>query len=350
MQRPAKPFTPVRFRLQPPIKKKLAMKKILLTGAAGFIGSNVIFSLLDHGYKILGIDNLNTYYDVKFKKNRLERLKSHLNSKNFQFIKLDIADFSSLHDSVKDFQPDLIINLAAQAGVRYSLENPKTYIESNINGFFNVLEIAKNMNIRNVIYASSSSIYGNSKDTPFNEESTKIQPISLYAATKASNEIMAKSYAYNFNMQLVGLRFFTVYGPEGRPDMAYFSFTNKILNDEKITIFNQGKMSRDMTYIDDIVNGVVASINYIKTLDNSSHEVFNLGNENPVSVMKLIDFISNTLDKKYTFEFKDQNTEVDITFANIEKARTLLNYKPQISFEEGMTNFLNWHKGYKTNK
>ena len=322
------------------------MKKVLITGVAGFIGSSVAKKLLDGNHDILGLDNLNNYYDISYKKNRLEKLNSNDNHKRFNFLEIDIADELSLKNAVREFKPDLIINLAAQAGVRYSLENPQAYISSNIHGFSNILQIAKDLDIKNIIYASSSSIYGNSLDTPFAENLQNIKPISLYAATKASNELLADSYAYNFNMRLIGLRFFTVYGPAGRPDMAYFSFTNKIDNNEKLTIYNQGKMSRDMTYIDDITSGILSSIKYIETLENHSHEIFNLGNENPISVMQMVEFISNSLNKPYKHEFKDLNTEVDITFANIDKAKKYLGYNPQTSFEAGMSNFISWYQQY----
>jgi UDP-glucuronate 4-epimerase len=324
----------------------IRMKKVLITGVAGFIGSNLAKKLLGDKYIILGVDNLNNYYDVTYKKNRLKDLSTNKNFKNFNFLEIDISDEYSTRNACNEFRPDLIINLAAQAGVRYSLENPNAYISSNIKGFSNILEIAKDLNIKNIIYASSSSIYGNSSVTPFVEDMQDIKPISLYAATKASNELLANSYAYNYNMKLVGLRFFTVYGPAGRPDMAYFSFTENIDNDKKITIYNKGRMSRDMTYIDDITNGIVSSINYIDTLDPHSHEIFNLGNENPISVMQLVEFISKSLGKSYINEFIDLNTEVDITYANIDKAKKYLGYKPQTSFETGMNNFISWYQNY----
>ena len=212
--------------------------------------------MLNH--KVYGIDNMNPYYDINLKQDRL----NDINSNDFIFTNIDISNSDQTLKFISKIKPDLIINLAAQAGVRYSLENPKSYIDSNVSGFSNVLEAAKQNSINKVIYASSSSVYGNSKDIPFTEKTQNLNPISLYAATKLSNELIAGSYSYNFGMKLVGLRFFTVYGPFGRPDMAYFGFTEKINNNQKITIYNQGKMSRDMTYIDDIVQGIVNIIDF----------------------------------------------------------------------------------------
>ncbi|MBL33037.1 MAG: hypothetical protein CMD79_04080 [Gammaproteobacteria bacterium] len=317
--------------------------KILVTGAAGFIGSHLCKKLLDLDHDVFGIDNLNNYYDVSFKLLRLDRL----NSSRFSFNEIDISDNEKLLPYISNIKPNLIINLAAQAGVRYSLENPKAYFDSNIVGFGNILESARINNVKKIIYASSSSVYGNSKEIPFCETLKGLSPISLYAASKFSNELIAKSYSYNFGISLIGLRFFTVYGEYGRPDMAYYSFTEKIKNDEQITIYNKGKMSRDMTFIDDIIDGINRSIIYINDNENIDNEIFNLGNNNPVSVWDLVNYISNFLNKDVNYTYMDLNTEVDITYANIEKAKEYLGWIPKTTFEDGMNKFLSWHSRKK---
>ncbi len=315
--------------------------KILVTGAAGFIGFHLSKALIHLNHDVYGVDNLNNYYDVNLKKLRLK----NLNKPSFIFNEIDIADSKKIISYVSSLKPDLIINLAAQAGVRYSLENPRAYVDSNIVGFGNILESARVNGIKKIIYASSSSVYGNSKEIPFSEDFSNLMPISLYAASKLSNELIAKSYSYNFGINLIGLRFFTVYGEYGRPDMAYFGFTEKIKNDEQLTIYNKGKMSRDMTFVDDIVRGIIGSIEYIIENDGIDNEIFNLGNNSPVSVWDLINFISNYLEKNVDFVYQNLNTEVDVTYANIDKAKKILGWKPQISFEHGMDKFLNWYLG-----
>ena len=313
--------------------------KILVTGSAGFIGYHLSKKLIDSNHEVFGIDNLNDYYDVNLKKSRL----SNLNNVRFKFEEIDISNNEEIVKYISSVKPNLIINLAAQAGVRYSLENPKVYIDSNIVGFGNILEAARLNKVNKVIYASSSSVYGNSIETPFSEDSKNLMPISLYAASKLSNELIAKSYSYNFGLNLVGLRFFTVYGEYGRPDMAYYGFTEKIKNDQQITIFNEGKMSRDMTFIDDIVRGISCSIDYIMDNNKIDNEIFNLGNNNPVSVWDLVNYISRYLDKDVDFKYQNLNTEVDITYANINKARKIFGWEPKTSFEEGMDSFLKWY-------
>ena len=313
--------------------------KILVTGAAGFIGYHLCRKLIDLNHEVFGLDNLNNYYDVELKKIRLLKLA---NSK-FTFNEIDISHKDKTFSCISSIKPNLIINLAAQAGVRYSLENPKAYIDSNIVGFGNILEAARVNNVNKLIYASSSSVYGNSKETPFSEDSQNIKPISLYAATKLSNELIAKSYSYNFGLNLIGLRFFTVYGQYGRPDMAYYGFTEKINNEKQITIYNEGKMSRDMTFVDDIVNGIIGSVTYIMDNDEVDNEIFNLGNNSPVSVWDLVNYISNYLQKDVNFIYQNLNTEVDITYANIEKANKFFGWKPDTTFEDGMNKFLEWY-------
>ena len=341
MQRPAKPCTPVRFRLQPP----RVMKKILITGVSGFIGAHLALKLLSLGNKIIGIDNLNEYYDVNLKKHRLNKLKKY---DSFYFFNSGIESFEEVNGIFLDNKPDIVINLAAQAGVRYSLVNPKSYIDSNILGFHNILECSKLINPERVIYASSSSVYGDSTKVPFAENDLTDQTISLYAATKKSNEQFAYAFSHNFNIPTIGLRFFTVYGPMGRPDMAYYLFTEKLINNEPIVIYNKGEMSRDMTYIDDIVTGIEGSI----SIDLSSNEsrIYNLGNSNPVPLNKLINFLEGYCSKSFLREYKEINTEVKTTFANIQKSKRELGFLPKTNFETGMTNFLDWYFKFKGTK
>ena len=253
---------------------------ILITGAAGFIGFHLAKSLLDEQYEIIGFDNINNYYDVSLKYARLEILSKY---KNFKFIKADLADENSVNNVFKTYKPDIAVNLAAQAGVRYSIDNPKAYIDSNIIGFFNVLEACRHYPVKHLIYASSSSVYGNQKKTPFSVDDNVDRPISLYAATKKSNELMAFTYSHLYKIPATGLRFFTVYGPFGRPDMAYFGFTNKIFAGEPIKIFNNGDMLRDFTYVDDIVTGIknILPCPPQKDENEDQYKVYNIGNNKP---------------------------------------------------------------------
>ena len=336
MQRPAKPYTPVRFRLQPPSK----LNTFLITGTAGFIGFHLAEALLKKNHLVVGVDNLNEYYSKSLKINRLNKLKLF---KNFKFEKLDIKNINKLHRTFKDHRPDYVIHLAAQAGVRYSSINPDAYIDSNIIGFYNITKCIKEFPCRRFIFASSSSVYGASKHIPFEESDSVNQPLSLYAATKKSNEILAHAFAAETSQETVGLRFFTVYGEQGRPDMAYFKFTHSIFNEEPITLFNKGAMARDMTYIDDIIFGILQSISLdLKFLD-IPFEIFNLGNNTPVSTLDLLDFIAGTLNKKPIIEHQSASSEVEITWANLTKSKKLLNYSPRIKFEEGMQRFISWY-------
>jgi len=319
-------------------------KVVLITGVAGFIGSATAKSLLEEGHTVIGVDNLNHYYDVSLKYKRLKILNSF---SGFSFFESDIADKKKLKEIFSKSQPSTVINLAAQAGVRYSLENPYAYLDSNLIGFFNVLENVKSFEVERLIFASSSSVYGNSLETPYNTDSKTDNPISIYAATKKSNEVMAFAYSAICKIPIIGLRFFTVYGPMGRPDMAYYKFTNMIANNEEITIYNQGKMSRDMTYIDDIVNGISACLKFNKFKNNPYYEVFNLGNNSPVSTWKLLNFIESYLDLKANYKFEDSDIEVKETWADISKSIESLKYRPNVGFETGMTNFLDWYKSNK---
>jgi len=253
---------------------------ILITGAAGFIGFHLAKSLLDEQYEIIGFDNINNYYDVSLKYARLEILNKY---KNFKFIQADLADENSVNNVFRTYKPDIAVNLAAQAGVRYSIDNPKAYIDSNIIGFFNVLEACRHYPVKHLIYASSSSVYGNQKKTPFSVDDNVDRPISLYAATKKSNELMAFTYSHLYKIPATGLRFFTVYGPFGRPDMAYFGFTNKIFAGEPIKIFNNGDMLRDFTYVDDIITGIknILPCPPLKDENGDQYKVYNIGNNKP---------------------------------------------------------------------
>ena len=271
--------------------------KILVTGVAGFIGYHLCKSLLEDDYEVLGIDNINDYYDPKLKLARLEQLKPY---KNFKFEKVDIADRDSITQSFQTFNPQKVVNLAAQAGVRYSLENPYAYMDSNLVGFLNIIELCRNNNVEGFIYASSSSVYGSNKKIPFSVEDRVDNPISLYAASKKSNELIANAYSHLYGLNTTGLRFFTVYGPWGRPDMALFIFTKNILEGVPIPVFNHGEMKRDFTYIDDIISGTRAAID-----SNYKCEIFNLGNHKSERLMDVVSLIELNLGKKAEIKFSD---------------------------------------------
>ena len=314
-------------------------EKIIVTGSAGFIGMHLSERLLNLGYNVLGIDNLNDYYDPCLKKNRLNLLKL---KKNFSFEKIDISELDNLDKVFKKFKPDKIVNLAAQAGVRYSIENPHAYISSNIQGFMNILECSKNHNVKGVIYASSSSVYGANKKLPFSVFDSVSKPMSIYAATKRANELMAHSYSSLYNLHTTGLRFFTVYGPWGRPDMAVYIFADKIMKNKTISVFNHGKMKRDFTYIDDIVDGILESINR-----NYFCEIFNLGNSKSENLLEVIHYIENCLGSKANIEYLDiqpgdvKNTSADILYSN-EK----ILFSPKTSIDVGIPKFIKWFKSY----
>ena len=328
---------------------------VLVTGVAGFIGSYVAHYLLERGDKVVGIDNLNDYYEVKLKKDRLERLgvKSKLSTstiyENFTFYHIDIANESSLEKLFIDYNFDVVCHLAAQAGVRYSLENPSTYIQSNIVGFANILELAKKSKIKHLVYASSSSVYGLNKKVPFSEKDNVDSPISLYAATKKSNELMAYTYSHLYNMPVTGLRFFTVYGPWGRPDMAYFLFVKAILNNEPIKVYNNGHMERDFTYIDDIVEGIIRVIDNKpkSTMDSPPYKLYNIGNSKPVNLLHFIETIEQSLGKKAIKQFKPiQAGDVTTTYANVDNLISDLGYAPKTQIDEGINKFIDWYLSY----
>ncbi len=319
--------------------KNKSKEKILVTGCAGFIGMHLCSKLLNDDYEVVGVDNLNDYYDIELKQNRLLKLKKF---KNFEFFQFDISNKNELEKVFKNFSFDKVVNLAAQAGVRYSLENPNSYINSNILGFMNILECCRYYNIKGLVYASSSSVYGGNKLIPFSVEHNVDSPISIYAASKKANELMAHSYNHLFGIRSTGLRFFTVYGPWGRPDMAMYIFTKKILKGKPISIFNKGKMKRDFTYIDDIINGVIASIE-----NNYECEVFNLGNSRSESLMEVVSILESNLGKKAIIEYEPlQPGDVKNTCADIEKSKDMLGFSPKTNIELGIELFVNWYKNY----
>ena len=314
--------------------------KILVTGAAGFVGFHLSRSLLNDGYEVLGIDNINNYYDPKLKLARLEELKPY---KNFKFEKIDIANRDILTQAFQSFNPQKVVNLAAQAGVRYSIENPYAYMDSNLVGFLNIIELCRLSKIEGFVYASSSSVYGGNEKIPFSTEDRVDNPISLYGATKRANELIANSYSHLYGLHTTGLRYFTVYGPWGRPDMAMFIFTKKILAGEPIPVFNNGNMKRDFTYIDDIITGIRSAIH-----KNYKCEVFNLGNNKSELLMDMIDLIKKELGKKAEINFLPmQPGDVSESFADTNYSEKKLGYKSTTSIKDGVPKFIKWFKEYE---
>jgi len=310
--------------------------KTLITGTAGFIGFHLANRLLNEGNIVIGIDMINDYYDVRIKNKRNEVL---LENPNYHFYKQDFSDFKKLDEIIKKEKPELIIHLAAQAGVRYSLTNPWAYAHSNYLGTLNIFESAKLNNIKRVLFASSSSVYGNNKKSPFSETDRTDTQISLYAASKKANEVLAHSYHHLYGIETAGLRFFTVYGRYGRPDLALFKFTKNILQDKEIEVYNNGEMGRDFTYVDDIVSGIIGIINK----EDLKYELYNLGGDNPVTLMKFIELIENHLGKKAKIKFLPmQPGDVKETYADISKARTDVGYEPKTKIEEGIKIFCDW--------
>lgn len=339
-------------------KISLNNKVILITGVAGFIGSNLAKNLYKtvKNITIIGIDNLNNYYDVNLKQERLEELSKY---KTFKFIKANLQDKELILNIFKQYQPQIVINLAAQAGVRYSLKNPDSYIESNIIGFFNILEACHHYPVEHLVFDSSSSIYGSNKKIPYSVEDKTDRPVSFYAATKKSNELMAYTYAKLYKIPITGLRFFSVYGPAGRPDMAYFSFTNKLVNNEDIQIFNYGNCKRDFTYIDDIVTGVIKVMQKTPDFDEDGvpYKIYNIGNNKPENLLDFVDILqqelirAKVLPKDYDFEQHKklvpmQPGDVEITYANVDDLIKDFNFKPQTSLREGLRAFAIWYKDY----
>ncbi|KJE27882.1 3-beta hydroxysteroid dehydrogenase/isomerase family protein [Geobacillus kaustophilus] len=321
-------------------------KTYLVTGAAGFIGMHLSKKLLEMGCKVIGYDNLNDYYDVTLKDSRLNILNKY---ENFTFHKADLTDKEYLAKLFAENKINVVINLAAQAGVRYSIENPDAYIQSNIVGFLNILEMCRHHQVDHLLYASSSSVYGANKKIPFSTEDRVDNPVSLYAATKKSNELMAHTYSHLYKIPTTGLRFFTVYGPYGRPDMAYFSFTKAIMEGKPIKIFNNGDMYRDFTYIDDIVNGVTKLIENSAALKNKElpYKIYNIGNNKPVKLIDFIQAIEHALGKKAIKEFYPmQPGDVYQTYADISDLINDVGFKPDTPIQEGIKRFVNWYIRY----
>ena len=345
-------------------KIDLKGKTILITGAAGFIGSNLVKELFNtvDDIKIIGIDNMNDYYDVSIKEYRLEEINK-LN-KNFIFIKGDISDKDTIDNLFNEYKPSIVVNLAAQAGVRYSITNPDAYIKSNLIGFYNILEACRHNEVEHLVYASSSSVYGSNKKVPYSTDDKVDNPVSLYAATKKSNELMAHAYSKLYNIPSTGLRFFTVYGPAGRPDMAYFGFTNKLLKGETIEIFNYGNCKRDFTYIDDIVEGVKRVMQGApdKKLGEDGlpippYAVYNIGNQNPENLLDFVDILqqelidAGVLPKDYDFEAHKklvpmQAGDVPITYADTTPLEKDFGFKPSTPLRMGLRNFAKWYKEF----
>jgi len=322
------------------------MKRLLVTGAAGFIGYHLAKRLLEEGYKLTGIDNLNDYYSLQLKKDRLEQL---IKLPNFEFIKMDFSNQKRTRSFFKKQSFDQIIHLGAQAGVRYSLENPQAYIDANITGFFNILEGCRCNNIGKMIYASSSSVYGNNNKLPFSENDHVKQPANLYGASKIANEAMAHSYSSLFGIQMIGLRFFTVYGPWGRPDMALYLFTKSILNGKPIQVFNQGKHTRSFTYIGDIIEAIhrLIKITEKKSTKLEKNEIFNIGGSNPVKLMHFIKIIENNLGLEANIKYLPlQKGDVKKTNSNNKKLESIIRYSPQTDIVTGIKNFIEWYKDY----
>ena len=335
-------------------------RKILVTGAAGFIGFHLCKRILQTDYFLIGLDNLNSYYDTRLKFGRLEELNnlSQDLKKDWIFKKIDLEDISLMNNLFKTYKPDVVIHLAAQAGVRYSLENPISYINSNLVGFSYILECCRNFPVKNLIYASSSSVYGGNTKTPFSEEDPVNHPVSLYAATKRANELMAHSYSHLYAIPATGLRFFTVYGPWGRPDMAPMIFTKAILSNTPIDIYNNGEMSRDFTYIDDVIESIVrlinkpakANINFDNFSPNpssswASHQILNIGNSNSINLMDFIKVLESQLGVKAKKNFKSmQPGDVKVTSADTTLIENLTGYKPNTPIAKGIEKFIKWYR------
>lgn len=323
----------------------------LITGAAGFIGYHLSKRLLEAGAKVIGYDNMNDYYDVSLKEHRLDGLTVY---DRFEFVKGDLADKETLENVFKDYNPDVVVNLAAQAGVRYSIENPDAYIQSNLVGFANILECCRHYPVEHLLYASSSSVYGGNEKIPFSTDDPVDRPVSLYAATKKSNELMAYSYSKLYGMKTTGLRFFTVYGPLGRPDMAAYKFALKIMKDEPIQIYNHGNMERDFTYVDDIVTGIYNILCNPPMPDSlgACYKVYNIGNHSPVKLMEFVSILEEKLGKEAKKEFLPmQPGDVLRTYADVSELMKDFDFKPDTSLEKGLGEFADWflkYYGYKS--
>jgi len=336
---------------------ELKYQKVLVTGAAGFIGFHLAKRLLDDNCQVVGVDNVNPYYDVTLKEARLQELKKE---RNFTFIKLDLAEGKQLQDLFTRTGFDVVVNLAAQAGVRYSLENPRAYVDSNLVGFVNLLECCRHHAVRHLVFASSSSVYGANTAMPFSVHHNVDHPVSLYAATKKANELMAHTYSHLYRLPCTGLRFFTVYGPWGRPDMALFLFTRAILQNKPIQVYNHGKMQRDFTYIDDIIEGVVRVMGRLPEANpdwsgdapdpgtsSAPYKIYNIGNNNPVELIKFIEVIEAALGRQATKQFMDlQPGDVVATYANVDDLMQDVGFKPATPIEDGVARFVEWYKQF----
>lgn len=343
------------------------MKTYFITGSSGFIGSNLAKRILNEEDNVLviGLDNMNNYYDVKIKEWRLAQLNKF---DNFKFIKGDLADKETVENIFKEYHPNIVVNLAAQAGVRYSITNPDAYIQSNLIGFYNILECCRNYPVEHLVYASSSSVYGSNKKVPYSTDDKVDNPVSLYAATKKSNELMAHSYSKLYNIPSTGLRFFTVYGPAGRPDMAYFGFTNKLINGETIKIFNYGNCKRDFTYIDDIVEGIIRVMKKAPEKKNGEdglpippYKIYNIGNSHPENLLDFVQILqeelirAGVLPKNYDFEAHKelvpmQAGDVPITFADTTPLERDFGFKPSTTLRDGLRKFAEWYKEFYMDK
>lgn len=342
------------------------MKTILVTGSSGFIGSNLCKRLLnEQDVKVIGLDNMNDYYDVKLKEYRLDELEKY---DNFKFIKGNLADKELINKIFEEYKPEIVVNLAAQAGVRYSIDHPDAYIESNIIGFYNILEACRHNPVEHLVYASSSSVYGGNKKVPFSTDDKVDNPVSLYAATKKSDELLAHAYSKLYNIPSTGLRFFTVYGPAGRPDMAYFGFTNRLINGETIKIFNYGNCKRDFTYVDDIVEGIIRVMHKAPEKKDGEdglplppYAVYNIGNSNPENLLDFVTILqeelvrAGVLPSDYDFESHKelvpmQPGDVPVTYADTSELEKNFGFKPSTSLREGLRKFAEWYKEYYKTK
>tara|TARA_B110000503_G_scaffold142691_1_gene240381 strand:- start:1046 stop:2005 length:960 start_codon:yes stop_codon:yes gene_type:complete len=313
---------------------------IVITGCAGFIGFHLTKNLLEKNKKVIGIDIIDKYYDPKKKKDRLKILNKY---KNFKFFKIDLNKYDLIYSKLKNYKIQLIIHLAAQPGVRISIKKPHNTLKQNLVPFINILEIARLKKVKKFLFASSSSIYGDTKIYPFVEKDNQNVPVSVYGATKLSNEIIASSYSKNFNMKTIALRFFTVYGPYGRPDMAYYSFLDDLKKNKKIRVFNKGHMMRDFTYVDDVIKGIISLINFKM---KKNHDVINIGKGKPDQLMELIKLIETNYKKKFKIEYTKNipNGDIKKTFSNVNKAKKLIKWKPKVNLDEGIKRFVNWYK------
>jgi len=320
------------------------LKQILITGVAGFIGYHLARLLLNENFHVIGIDNLNSYYDISLKNNRLKILHK---SPNFQFYKLDLVKKNDIASIFVKYNFSQVVHLSAQVGINFSIKDPQSYIDANITGFLNVLENCKNYDVKNLIYASSSSVYGNNAKLPFLEDHKTDTPLSVYGVSKKVNELLAHSYSALYQLQTIGLRFFTVYGPWGRPDMAYYIFTKSIMENKMINLFNNGHYRRSFTYVDDVIRPIYRLINTVDDLSLNSYEIFNIGGNESIQIDRLVRIIENILNKKAKITLKSKELgSIDDTDADISKLENIIGYRPEVGIEEGMKLFIDWYMKY----